>query len=72
MKRMENLPVIIPMRFAHYSDAILSCEVLIESDINDCSRENCLIGRNGFITSNDDNGRDHSLSLDGGGWGEGE
>jgi hypothetical protein len=72
MRRMKSLSVIISGRFAHYSDAILSCGVLFESDINDCALENCLIGHNGFISLIDENGRDHSLPLDGGGWGEGE
>jgi hypothetical protein len=34
---------------------ILSCEYPFESDINNCSRENCLMGHSGFITSNDEN-----------------
>jgi len=36
---MKSLSVIITVRFARYSDLILSCEVLIESDIhNHCQK----------------------------------
>jgi len=39
MRRMKSLPVIIPMRFARYSDAILPCECAFESDINNYSQK---------------------------------
>jgi hypothetical protein len=42
-KNEKSPPVIIPVRFAHYSDAILPCEVLSESDINDCSQRIVLL-----------------------------
>ena len=39
-----------------YYNLILPCEYPFESDIDKYSWKNCVIGHNGFVTSNDENG----------------
>jgi len=38
-----------------YSNLILPCEYPFKSDIDKYSWKNCVIGHNGFVTSNDEN-----------------
>ncbi len=42
--------------FSSKEHLILSCEYLLKSDIHKYSWKNCVIGHNGFVTSNEQNG----------------